>query len=105
MALLGPEGLKRVASHSWKNTHDLQTRLSEAGLKSVFSGDNFHEFVIDLGQPAAPVLQKMADSGVLGGYALGEKYPGMENYVLVCATETKTEEDLDRYIKTLQASL
>ena len=105
MALLGPEGLRRVASHSWKNTHDLQGKLQAAGLKPAFSSDFFHEVVIDLGQPAAPVLQKMANNGVVGGYALGNKYPGMDNHILVCATETKTEADLDHYIETLQASL
>jgi glycine dehydrogenase subunit 1 len=47
----------------------------------------------------------MADHGVLGGYDLARDYSGMEDCLLVCATETKTESDLDRYVEALGAAL
>ena len=103
--MMGPQGLSQVATHSWKNTHALAQRLEQAGFSPRFSGDYFHEIAIDLGRPAQAVIDAMADHGVLAGYALGRDYPELENILLVCATETKTEEDLDQYISALQASL
>jgi glycine dehydrogenase subunit 1 len=105
MAVMGPQGLAQVASHSWKNTHALAQRLEQAGFSLRFDGDFFHEIAIDLGRPAQLVVEAMADHGVLAGYALGKDYPELENILLICATETKTEEDLDQYVSALQASL
>jgi len=105
MALMGPEGLKRVAAHSWRNTHDLLNRLADAGINTAFDSEHFHEIVIRVGQPAEQVLERMAESGVLGGYALSRDYPDMEDAILLCATETKTPADLERYISALKASL
>ena len=103
MALLGPEGLERVASSCMANTQQLAERLTAAGFELAFSGERFHELAFRVGHDAHSVLAGMANHGVLGGFALGEDYPGMEDVILVCATETKTEEDLDLYMNVLQA--
>ena len=105
MSLLGPEGLTRVAASCYANTHALAEKLAARGYALKFSGDCFHEFVLELDRPAAGVLATMAESGVLGGYDLGQDYPELANCVLVCATETKTAADLDRYVETLAAAL
>jgi glycine dehydrogenase subunit 1 len=105
MALMGPEGLRRVASHSWRNTHELLKQLNEAGIKTAFNSDSFHEVVIRVGKPAEEVLARMAEFGVLGGYSLSRDYPDMDDAILICATETKTPEDLERYVAVLRDSL
>ena len=105
MALMGPEGLRRVASHSWRNTHEMLKQLNEAGIETAFNSDSFHEVVIRVGKPAEEVLDRMAESGVLGGYALSRDYADMDDAILICATETKTPEDLERYVAVLRDSL
>jgi glycine dehydrogenase subunit 1 len=105
MALLGPEGLERVAAASFANTHALVERVAELGIKPLFAGDFFHEVVLKLDRPAAEVLAKMAEAGVLGGYDLGEDDPEMADCLLVCATETKTAGDLDAYVDALRGAL
>ena len=105
MALMGPEGLRRVASHSWRNIHELLKQLNEAGIETAFNSDSFHEVVIRVGKPAEEVLERMAESGVLGGYALSRDYADMDDAILICATETKTPEDLERYVAVLRDSL
>jgi glycine dehydrogenase subunit 1 len=102
MALLGPEGLKNVAASCFQQTHALAQAVVEAGFKLHFSGEFFHEVVIDLGQDANPILEKMAQENVLGGYALGQQYPELTHCLLACATETKTTEDIQRYVATLK---
>jgi glycine dehydrogenase subunit 1 len=105
MALLGPEGLERVAGHCHANTHALIERLRPLGVAPAFSGEAFHEIALRLPKPVRPVLAAMAEQGVLGGYALGDDYPDLDDLLLVCATETKTEADLDRYAEVMRTAL
>ncbi|MDI3258510.1 MAG: aminomethyl-transferring glycine dehydrogenase subunit GcvPA [Sinobacteraceae bacterium] len=106
MALLGAEGLARTAAHCMANTRALVERLSAIpGVRPSFEGDFFHERALRLPCPAAPVLEKLARMGILGGYDLSGHYPELGDALLVCATETRTAEDLDRYAAALRAAL
>jgi glycine dehydrogenase subunit 1 len=102
MALLGPEGLARVARACHANTLGLVSRLTAvAGVACAFSGPFFHEAVLRLPSPAAPVLQALKAQGILGGLDLAGEYPELGHALLVCATETKVEADLARYAEEL----
>ena len=106
MALLGAEGLKRVALASHANTKALLEKLTALpGVSRAYSAPFFHEVVLRLGSPAEEVLRALRAQGILGGYALGRDYPGMDDAVLVCATETKTSGDLERYAQQLERIL
>ncbi|MGQ3056307.1 MAG: aminomethyl-transferring glycine dehydrogenase subunit GcvPA [Nevskia sp.] len=106
MSLLGPEGLESAAAHSLANTAALVARLTAIpGIEAVFSGARFHEAVIRLPQAPAIVLERLAEAGIFGGFDLSAHYPELGHALLVCATETRTEADLDRYAATLRAVL
>ncbi len=105
MSLMGPTGLRAVASHCYHNAHQLADLLQRSGFKLRYQGDYFHEFVLQLDQPAPPVLQRMAEQGIWGGYALEQDDPDLEGAIMVCVTETKQAEDLMRYVEVLQRSL
>jgi glycine dehydrogenase subunit 1 len=102
MALLGPEGLEQVASASMANTRKLVDALcSIAGVSRVFDGPGFHEAVIRLPQPVAPLLERLSQREIFGGFDLSRHHPQLGHALLVCATETKTEADIDNYRRTL----
>jgi glycine dehydrogenase subunit 1 len=102
MALLGPEGLARVARACHANSLDLVSRLTAlAGVRRAFSGTFFHEAVLRLPRPAAPVLRALKAQGILGGLDLAGDYPELGHALLVCATETKDASDLARYAEQL----
>src|SRR5258708_40116159 len=64
MSLLGPEGLAKVASASMANTQKLMESLAAVpGVSRAFNGPLFHEGVLKLPKPVAPVLEKLADAG------------------------------------------
>ena len=106
MALLGPAGLQRVASASHANAQELLRQLvALPGVKRIFSGSVFHEFVVQLNAPVADVLHALKAQGILGGLALTQDYPELGDALLVCATETKCADDLDRYAASLQRIL
>ena len=102
MSLLGPDGLERVAAACHANTRTLVERLSAIdGVEQVFNRPVFHEAVLRLARPVADVLRALAADGILGGFDLAEHYPELGDALLVCATETRTPADLDRYRERL----
>ncbi len=106
MAMLGADGLERVAAASHVNTQRLVEKLTALpGVSQVFTRPVFHEAVLRLERPAAQVLDELAAHGIVGGYGLSDDYPELGETLLVCATETKTEADLDEYAARLGAIL
>ena len=106
MSLLGPEGLARVASASMQNLRALCQQLGAVpGVSAAFTGAHFHESVLKLDRPVAPVLAELARQGIHGGFDLSRHYPELGHALLVCATETKTEADLAHYAQALSAAL
>ena len=105
MALLGPEGLRRVAATCWANTRALVERLAALGLRPRFAGHHFHEVVLDLGRPAEPVWRRLLDDGILAGYRVGRHYAELENCLLLCATERRDRQDIERLAGALERAL
>jgi glycine dehydrogenase subunit 1 len=102
MSLLGPQGLARVAEASLQRTADLVTTLSRiAGVRPAFTAPRFHEAVLLLDRPVAPVLAALARRGIFGGLDLSDRYPELGHALLVCATETKLAADIDLYAGAL----
>lgn len=102
MSLLGARGLEQVAATSQDRTSELVEALTRIkGVHLAFSGPRFHEAVLQLERPVAPVLEALAGRGIIGGYDLGEYYPELGDALLVCATETRTAGDIEAYTKSL----
>lgn len=106
MALLGAEGLERVAAGCHANTARLSALLCEVpGVEPVFSGPVFHERALRLPAPTNEVLRALADSDILGGFDLGLEYPELGQALLVCATELRTEAEINDYRSRLSTAL
>jgi glycine dehydrogenase subunit 1 len=91
-----------VAAASLQRTADLVERLCAIpGVKTAFSAARFHEAVLVLDRPVAPLLGALARRGILGGLDLSERYPELGHALLVCATETKLDVDIDAYAAAL----
>jgi len=98
MSLLGPDGLERVAAACHANTRALIGQLTSLeGVEPLFNRPIFHEAVLQLDRPVADVLRALEADGILGGLDLAEHYPELGNAMLVCATETRTPADIERY--------
>jgi glycine dehydrogenase subunit 1 len=102
LSLVGPDGLQQVAAACITRTHALVDALcSIKGVRTAFARPRFHEAVLLLDRPAATVLEQLAARNILGGCDLGEHYPELGSAILVCATETKTQSDIDEYVRAL----
>lgn len=101
MSLLGSEGLRRVAAQCHANTRALVAALTTIGGVGAPLATYFHETVLTLPKPVAPVLHKLAKAGILGGFDLSADYPELGHALLVCATELRTAEDIEAYRRAL----
>lgn len=103
VALVGAEGLARVARACHANTRALIEAIgSITGVERVFLGPFFHESVVRLPVSAADALRSLVAHGIVGGLALADDYPELGESVLVCATETRTAGDIAQYREHLE---
>lgn len=103
LALMGPQGLERVADRNIYNIRYLRDRLAEIpGCKIPFAGTLFNECVVCFDRDITEVLALLRKENIMGGVVLDAWYPELKNALLICATETKTQKDLDYFIAKLK---
>ncbi len=106
LSLLGAEGLREVALSSMQQTNKLVYALRTIdGVSERFSGPRFHEAAIRLPTDVGVVIEHMASHGIIAGYDLSRRYPELGNCLLVCATETRTDSDIERYRNALERTI
>ena len=103
LALLGPTGLKELGELCVDKAHRLADRLAAIpGFSLAFAGPFFNEFVLDCPVSAARVVGALRRKGILAGVPLDGRGQEWKRRLLVCATETRTEEEMDRYVRALE---
>ena len=107
MSLLGPEGLRRVATTSAQRMRELDRQLlALPGVRALFpERPFFHERAYLLPQPAASLVERLAGERIVAGVSLGEDYPAHGDALLVCCTETKSADDLSQFATHLARTL
>jgi len=108
MTLLGEEGFSRLARLNHARAVTLAGRLSGIDGAEVVNDSFFNEFTVRLDKPAAAVVEALADRGVLGGIPASRLYPDqpdLENLLIVAASETVTDEDMDALQGALEGVL
>lgn len=108
MSLLGEEGFTRLARLNHGKAVRLADRLDALKGVEVVSDSFFNEFTVRLKKPAAKVVNKLAKAGILGGVPVSRLYPGDEalaDLLLVAATETNTDADMDALASGLKEAL
>jgi glycine dehydrogenase subunit 1 len=103
MSLMGPAGIEQVAKASHANTRLLVEKLTAIdGVDVVFDSPFFHECVLRINAPMEDLIPAMTAQGVIAGKALLADYADLHDCLLVCATELRTEEEMDVYAMHLQ---
>ncbi len=106
MSLMGPKGLRQVALVCHHMMQLLKEKLMTVpGIELVFQTPCFHEFVIRLPKPVEQVLREFAELKIQAGFSLRPAYPELGECLLVCATETKTPEDIEKFVTLFTAVL
>lgn len=106
MALMGGTGLQQVAQASIQQTQALKKRLLDIPqVEMLFESDHAHEFAIKLPVSAEQLIAKLAEQSILAGVDLEKDYPQLGHSMLVCATETKNDQDHNQFAEALERAL
>lgn len=102
LSALGKNGLRQVAELSFQKAHYAQQEISgRAGYSIPWQVPFFKEFVIKCDKPVAEINEKLLENGILGGLDLGRYYPELENHILLCVTERRRKDEIDRLVELL----
>jgi len=108
LALLGESGFTRLAAVNHANAVRLAERLAKTKGVTVLNGNFFNEMTLRLSQPAAPVVERLAAAGILGGVPVSRFYPAdktLADLMIVAATETNTDDDIEAFATALEGIL
>jgi glycine dehydrogenase subunit 1 len=102
LASLGPSGLRQAAGLSHKQTRKLAEQVSRLdGYDVVNDGPFFNEITVVGPKDAQNTRHELAKRGIIGGYALGRDFPGLERGLVLCATERTTDAEIEKLISAL----
>ncbi|MFS0848828.1 aminomethyl-transferring glycine dehydrogenase subunit GcvPA [Novosphingobium panipatense] len=108
LTLLGGEGLAQLAVVNHAKAQATFERLARIPGVRVLNTAYFNEATVVLPRDAREVVRALADRQVLGGVSLGRLFPvadGLHKGLLVAATETTTDEDIEAFATALEAVL
>ena len=96
LSLLGEDGFQQLAMLNHARACETAARLSAIPGVSVLNDTFFNEFTVRLPKPAAEVVEALAGRDILAGIPVSRLLPdaGLDDLLLVAATETTTTEDI-----------
>ncbi|HUZ14533.1 MAG TPA: aminomethyl-transferring glycine dehydrogenase subunit GcvPA [Caulobacteraceae bacterium] len=105
MTLLGETGLRRLAALNHARARRLRDALEALPRVEVLTPRFFNELALRLPRPAAAVVEALAAAGIVAGVPFSRLDPraGLDDVLLVCATETTTDDDIAALARGLAA--
>ncbi|MHB0912855.1 MAG: aminomethyl-transferring glycine dehydrogenase subunit GcvPA [Armatimonadota bacterium] len=99
LSTLGKDGLRSVAELCTQKAHYAAEVLSETpGCSVRMEVPFFKEFVVKPGRPIEEVNRLLLEQKIVGGLDLGRFYPDLAGHMLLCITEKRTREEIDRLV-------
>ena len=103
MATMGKEGFKEVGMQSMKKAHYTYNKLVQTGkYKPIFKGKFFKEFAVQGNLNIETINDKLLEENILGGYNLEYNYPELKNSTLLCVTEKRSKEEIDKLVGIME---
>ncbi len=102
LSLLGEEGFTQLARLNHAKAVQLADRLAAVKGVEIVTDSFFNEFTVKLPKPAAEVGEELAARGILAGVPASRLFAGaLDDLLIVAATETNTESDMDAFATAL----
>lgn len=106
LSLLGKAGFQKLAQINLDRAYDLGERLASlAGIRPLFSGTTFNEFVVRLPVDPAKLVQRLLKEKIIAGLPLKRWYPELSDGLLISLTEMNTDLQMERLIVSLKEAL
>jgi glycine cleavage system P protein (glycine dehydrogenase) subunit 1 len=101
LAMLGRQGLRRLADTNYRAAHGVADRLESLGLRRRFSGPFFNEFVVEAPEVVGDWERLAMEEGLVAGFPLGQWYPELSGSLAVCITEAHGREAIERLMQAV----
>jgi glycine dehydrogenase subunit 1 len=101
MACLGSAGIRELARLNYDKCEYLKGALASAGFEIAFDGPTFNEFTVKFPPGFKTRYEQLLDRGVVAGLPLVRYYPELDGHYLLCVTEVKKREEMDRLVEEL----
>jgi glycine dehydrogenase subunit 1 len=103
MTTMGKKGIREVAELCTKKAHYAMKQLTKSGnFKPLFNKPFFKEFAIESTKDVSMLNNELLNHGILGGYELQKDYPDLKNGLLICVTEKRTKEQIDKLAQLME---
>jgi glycine dehydrogenase subunit 1 len=95
LSLLGERGLRELAALNHAKARQLKTAVEAGGLE-VLTPRFFNEIAVRTPGPAAEFVERLLDKNIVAGvpYSRLDPHAGLDDVLLMAATETTTDGDL-----------
>ncbi len=103
MASLGRTGIRELARLNYDKAEYLKKELKKAGFKISFDSPTFNEFVVELPTDSAATYKRLLEKKIVAGLSLAPYYPELTNHYLLCVTETRSRQDMDRLVSEVKS--
>ncbi len=106
MSLLGEVGLRKLAMINHAKARDLRDGLMGVPGVEILTERFFNEIAIRVPTNAAALVETLAGQGILAGVPVSRLSPkgGMDDVLLLCATETTTSSDIAALVAALKGA-
>ena len=103
MATMGKKGYEEVAMQNMQKSHYAAKKISETGkFTPLFKGKFFNEFVVKSHIGIEELNKKLLDNNILGGYDLGKDYPELSGCTMLCITEKRSVNEINKLIGIME---
>jgi glycine dehydrogenase subunit 1 len=104
MTLLGEAGLRRLAEANHARACQLADALAKVPGVGLLNESFFNEFTVRLPKPAHEVVEALAAQGIMAGVPVSRLAPGrgLDDLLVVAATETVTDEQIAAFAEALE---
>ncbi len=104
LSIMGKEGIKEVATQCAQKAHYAIKQVTKSGkFKPLFEDKPFFkEFAVTSDIDSAKVNEELFKNDIFGGFELRRKYEELENGLLICVTEKRTKEEIDKLASVME---
>ncbi|MBI3318218.1 MAG: aminomethyl-transferring glycine dehydrogenase subunit GcvPA [Candidatus Omnitrophica bacterium] len=106
LASLGKEGMRELALQNlFKARYCFEELTQKTSLRPLLKGPFFNEFAVTAPRDPERLNEALLKEGFLGGFPLKRWEPNLANGWLLCVTEARTKEEIDRFVEAVKKCL
>ncbi len=101
---MGKQGLREVALQSTQKAHYAMDQLTKSGkFKPLFNNKPFFkEFAVTSDLDSKYVTDQLLSKDIIAGFQINKEYKELGNGLLVCVTEKRTKQEIDKLAEAME---